>query len=287
MRIFIHADELAPGPRKKYDEGVVLYKRFCSDRKLNELDPSSAILFCQSQPSTATRWVLRRIFGTVRRYFLDNDCDDPLGGERGASCLRDLFRHSRRCFEHPPYAPGTYRRIIDSIPSTPAGRRDKALVGLIYTGRPTLRELELLDPEHCTFSNVGLHAVLVASPKRNALRLKRFPDPAYCAVALLENYYEMTGYQAPGFRVARQSGITELRLSYDGMAVAIKRRLNDAGLKPSIISLRGSMIAVAAARGAIDDDIVDQGDVRCSRTLKKWKQRGNVASGFDLRRMDF
>lgn len=285
MKVPFRADELVPKSRAHFESDVGRFRQYCLNHRLPDFNHASVIQYCESHRLDSTKSVMERIINNIRRYFLDHDHDDPLNSQ--ASIFKKILRGTPQPHEYPPYDAATYRYLIDSFPPTPAGARDKSLAGLIYTARVTMRDLVPLDPQHCTFSEAGLHAILVANPKRDHFRLKRYPDRRYCPVALLENYFELTGYEAPGFRVIRKSRITRTRMKYFGMAFSLRNRFNKAGLKGSIISLRGAMIVVAAQRGVDEDKITDQGHIRTTRTVRRWKRRGNVTVTSDMTQLGF
>jgi hypothetical protein len=80
----------------------------------------------------------------------------------------------------------------------------------------------------------------------------------------------------------------EKRLGNAGIVAAVNRRIARAtGEKPSVISLRGTMIAVAATRGADEGVIAAQGGCRTSETIERWKGRARVGPSISTERLGF
>jgi integrase len=177
--------------------------------------------------------------------------------------LDQLEAHRREKGTRPtrkaPLTVDLLRRVVDALPASAIGTRDRALLLVGFAGGFRRSELVALDVCDLTFSDEGVSVLLRRSKtdQHGAGMTKAIPfgaNESTCPVRALRAWLGARGItDGPVFR-ALDPAHMDARLSAHAVAAIVKARAEDAGLEPRNLSghsLR-SGVATSAARAGKD-----------------------------------
>jgi integrase len=219
--------------------------------------------------------------------------------------LRDTWRGIRRSLGVAPRgkAPTVtefLRAMVDTLPMSPAGVRDRALLLVGFAGAFRRSELVAIDHAHCARHRDGIIITIPFSKtdqegRADEVGLPYGAHPETCPVRALTDWIalaEITG--GPVFRpITRHDHIAPTRLTDRGVALVIKRAVSaarDAALQRGNAaladamdptryaghSLRAGFITSAAAAGVSESDIMRQSRHKRGDTLRKYIRHATV-----------
>ena len=188
------------------------------------------------------------------------------------------------------------RAIYAALPDGLLGVRDRALIGLGFSGAFRRSELVALDVADLSFVRRGLEARVRRSKTDQeghgqTKNIARGSDRTTCAVRAVRDWLELAGItEGPVFRgVDRHGNVRETRLTDRAVALILKRASTAAGLDAAEISghsLRAGFVTEAKKHGADDAAIMDQTGhkslamvQRYHRRAKKWEKPASEKLG--------
>ncbi len=178
------------------------------------------------------------------------------------------------------------REIVQALPLTAAGLRDKAiiLVGFHLAGRRS--EVAGLDVEDLREVPEGRVVLLRASKTDQEgvgveLPLPRLHEPDLCPVRSVEAWLAESGITTgPIFRMVDRNGrVRTNRLTGRAVAEVVKRRAAAVGLDPAGIgghSLRSGYCTAATVAGASEHRIAQQSRHKSLKVLRQYIRRGEL-----------
>jgi integrase len=219
--------------------------------------------------------------------------------------LRDTWRGIRRTLGNAPRgkAPTVtefLRAMVDTLPLSPSGVRDRALLLVGFAGAFRRSELVAIDHAHCARHRDGIIITIPFSKTdqeghAEEVGLPYGAHPETCPVRALTDWLALAAItHGPVFRpITRHSHIAPTRLTDRGVALVIKRavaaardaalaRGNSAlaeSLDPARYaghSLRAGFITSAAAAGVSESDIMRQSRHKRGDTLRKYIRHATV-----------
>lgn len=178
------------------------------------------------------------------------------------------------------------KQIVARISDTLLGRRDRALLLLGFTGAFRRSELVGLNVEDCVPERDGL-VVTVRRGKTDQegqgrpVGIPRGAARATCPVWALERWREAAGIETGAiFRVMNRHGhVLSKRLSGEGVALVVKRHVEQLGFDPAAFaghSLRAGLATSAAAAGKSERAIMNQTGHRSLATVRRYIREGSV-----------
>lgn len=162
------------------------------------------------------------------------------------------------------------RAMLETLPPTLAGVRDRALILIGFGAALRRSELAALNVEDVTISAQGLQVVVRHSKTDQdgegaLIAIHRGRDPRVCPVAALEAWLARSGIESgPLFRavIGRTANtLRQQRLDARTVAIIVQRAAAAAGLDPSAYaghSLRAGLATSAALAGADLQSIMRQ-----------------------------
>jgi site-specific recombinase XerD len=183
-------------------------------------------------------------------------------------------------------APATAKTVASMIRKTPAdtlaGKRDRALLLLGFSGALRRSELVALDVEHIEAAADGIILTIVRSKTDQDGRGQTVAIPngkrLKPAAALQEWLSAASLTSGPIFRQIGKGGcLVGGRLSGQAVAVIVKKYALAAGLNPDLFSghsLRAGLVTEALAQGADVLAVADQGRWRKLETVREYDRRG-------------
>ena len=178
------------------------------------------------------------------------------------------------------------REMVEHLPASPLGVRDKALLLLGYAGAMRRSELVGLDVGDVAIGDEGL-VVVIRKGKTDQAKAGRkvgipFGEhPETCPVrAVLAWLEEAELEDGPLFRAVNKHGhVMETRLSDKAVADVVKRSLVAAGKSPrgfAAHSLRAGLATQAAMNGVSERAIMDQTGHKSLAVMRRYIRDGSL-----------
>ena len=178
------------------------------------------------------------------------------------------------------------RAMVDHLPASPLGARDRALILLGFAGAMRRSELVGLDVADVAAADDGL-VVLIRRSKTDQAGVGRkigIPfgaHPGTCPVVAVRAWLRGSGIEdGPLFRpVNRHGHVLPARLSDRAVAEVVKRSLRAAGRPAGRYaghSLRAGFITQAAMAGVGERSIQDQSGHRSLAVLRRYIRDGSL-----------
>jgi site-specific recombinase XerD len=178
------------------------------------------------------------------------------------------------------------KRMLDRLPGTRVGLRDRALLLIGFAGAFRRSELVSLDVADVVFSTAGLTVALRVSKTDPEKRGRRLGIPfgsteATCPVRAVQAWLETARIvDGPVFRpLDRFQLVQPTRLSAERVALIVKRRAKAVGLDPARYaghSLRAGLATSAAAAGASERVIMSQTGHRSADMIRRYIREGSL-----------
>ena len=176
--------------------------------------------------------------------------------------------------------------MMRTLPSTPLGTRDRALLLIGFGGAMRRSELVALDLADLTVTDSGLKVLIRFSKTDQAgageeVGIHRSADPKLCPVQALQAWLALRG-QEPGalfHQITRGGRVRPFRLSDRGVARAVKTAAVTAGLNPERYaghSLRAGLATSASNAGADLMQIMNQTRHRSVDTARRYVRDAEI-----------
>jgi integrase len=176
------------------------------------------------------------------------------------------------------------KRMLEMLPATRVGLRDRALLLLGFAGAFRRSELVSLDVSDFEFASAGLIVTLRKSRTDQEGKSRRLGIPygsseQTCPVRSLQAWLESARIvDGPVFRsLDRFQRVQPGRLSDKAVALVVKRRAKAVGLDPARYaghSLRAGLATSAAAAGASERVIMSQTGHRSADMVRRYIREG-------------
>lgn len=178
------------------------------------------------------------------------------------------------------------KAILQQLPDSLLGKRDRALLLLGFTGAFRRSELVGLNVEDIEETREGLLVSIRRSKtdqesEGRQLGVPQGTDAATCPARALATWRTAAGLTSgPLFRpVNRHGQMLAGRLSGEGVAIIVKRYVEKLGYDPARFaghSLRSGLATSAAAAGKSERAIMNQTGHRSVATLRRYIRDGNL-----------
>jgi site-specific recombinase XerD len=172
------------------------------------------------------------------------------------------------------------RRMLEGIPATLLGTRDRALLALGFAGAFRRSELVALDVSDLAFTGEGLEVTIRRSKtdqegKGRKLGIPYGASPATCPVRALRTWLDAADIRKGAVlrSVNRHGTVAKTRLTDRAVAMVVKRHAEAAGLDPvrfSGHSLRAGLATSAAKAGKSERAIMAQTGHRSSAMVRRY-----------------
>ncbi len=185
-----------------------------------------------------------------------------------------------------PVLTADLKRMIETLPDTLRGTRDRALLLVGFAGAFRRSELVALDWQDVIFGAEGLTLTLRRSKTDPEGQGRKIGVPLgsrkeHCPARALEAWRDLAGGDAgPVFCPIRRDGsVVRRRLSDRAVARVVKRTAMAAGYDPALYaghSLRAGLATAAAMGGASERSIMNQTGHRSLATLRRYIREGSL-----------
>jgi len=253
--------EKAAATRKAYATDWAIFDDWCNARHLEPLPaaPETVAAFLASQADQGIKpSTLQRRTAAIRYAHKLAGQTTPTDNEAIRAVLRGIRRtHGAAPDKKAPALSEIVITMVSHCPDNLAGRRDRALILMMFAGAFRVSELVALNFEDLQETESGLK-VRIRRSKTDQEGLGQeiaiVPGRHACPIKALNTWREASGVETgPIFRRIRKNGLTEGRISTKGAALLIKKYALLSGLdatRYSPHSLRSGLATSAAERGA-------------------------------------
>ncbi|WP_310586205.1 site-specific integrase [Telluribacter humicola] len=217
-----------------------------------------------SDEATRHKWAtLSRRLAAIRKWHRLHQHPDPALDQTVQTVLEGIKRSlGTEPGQALAFEIEEFKEKIRSIPRTPVGLRERALLLVGFVGAFRRSELVALNLESIQFTREGAVVSYQGSKtnqygKTEQKALFFSPDPETCPVRALQDYTTLLNRSAgPLFvRIRKGNQITQDRLTDKQVARTTKTYL---GQEYSAHSLRASFVTIAKLNGADDSQIMQQ-----------------------------
>jgi integrase len=281
-----NADVVSANTERAYRSDWADFSAWCATRGLRPL-PSSPTDVTAYVADLVTRCrattVRRRLAAIAARHRAagmpspTSDLAVKVGAARAERALRDL--------SHPtaPLGRAELRALVDSLPPTLAGARDRAMILLGIGAGLRRSDLAALMVDDVRVEGTGL---LVCVRNRQGIVVRRaFIPPGSSAATDAPDawaaWIAASGLRSgPAFRaVDRHANIGRVRMSDTAPAAIVKRALIAAGLDPTcygVGSLRRGLVLIAARSGLAARGIAAQTGHKTLALVREYMRRDDI-----------
>jgi site-specific recombinase XerD len=275
---------------KAYAAGWRDFLGFCAERGLSPLpasDETVALYLSAMADSGAKAATIARRLVVIAQAHKGADLPTPTS----SSLVRRVHAGVRRTIGtaqsgKAPAVVTDLRKMLEKLPVTRVGLRDRAVLLLGFAGAFRRSELVSLDVADLEFSSAGLIVTLRKSKTDQEGAGRRIGIPygsteGTCPVRAVQAWLETARISdGPVFRpLDRFQRVQTTRLSDKAVALIVKRRAKAVGLDPTRYaghSLRAGLATSAAAAGASERVIMSQTGHRSADMVRKYIREGSL-----------
>lgn len=280
----------APNTLKAYRSDWADFVTWCGFRGLRSLpaDPATVALYLTALVE-AGRHVstLGRRISSISQAHKAAGFESPAGSAPVKAVMSGIRRvHGSAQKGKAPVLTDDIHRMVDTLPGSPLGARDRALLLVGFAGAFRRSELVSLDVGDVEFRAEGLMVTLRRSKtdQEGAGREIAVPygsNPDTCPVRALRAWLDASGISSGAlFRaIDRHGNLQPGRLSDKAVALVVKRCAEKAGLDASRFaghSLRSGLATAAAQAGASERSIMEQTGHKSLQMVRRYIRRGSL-----------
>lgn len=279
---------LEPNTVRAYRTDWEDFKRWCERRGASCLpaDPSDVGDYLKDLAKRLKVATIQRRYSSISRAHKEVRCENPIEHPG----VRAVMRGIRRTLgiaptKKSPLGAELLARVVERLPATLRGRRDRALLLLGFAGFLRRTELVALNVEDLSFVTRGCVIAIRRSKTdpegRGAYVGIPFGAGIFtCPVQSLQGYLTAAGIEGGAvFRSVDRRGMLGGRLNGRAVAKIVKRAVARVGLDPTPFaghSLRSGAATTAYENGASERGIMAQGRWRSVAVARDY------ASGADV-----
>lgn len=275
--------------RRAYRADWADFTGWCRAKSLNWLpsDPASLILYLTELSGKAKVATLTRRLSAISQAHQLAGHSSPTQDARVRTVMAGIRRLKGTAPEiKRPVLVAELKTILENLPASLLGTRDRALLLLGFSGAFRRSELVALDVEHLTENRDGI-VVMIGRGKTDqegqgrTVGIPRGREEATCPVHALELWCA-AGHIETGalFRVMNRHGqVLPKRLSGEGVALVLKRWVEALGYDPKTFgahSLRAGLATSAAAAGKSERAIMQQTGHKSVAMVRRYIREGNL-----------
>jgi integrase len=273
---------------------------WCNERQQLSLpaSPATVAMYLSDRANTHKTSSLQRRIASIAQMHIGNKLDDPTKSPEVKECWRGIRRTKGIAqTQKSPILVDHLKNILQLIPNTLLGKRDKALLLVGFTSAFRRSEIVALNYEDLEFSREGVIINLRKSKtdqmgEGRKVGLPYSRDSKQCPVIALKKWLELAAIKEGAiFRgVNRHSQVLPGRLTDRQVANTVKKYCEIIGLDSTLFSghsLRSGLATSAAIAGASERQIMAQTGHKNSAMVRRYIRdaevfRDNVVSKIGL-----
>jgi len=280
----------AANTRRAYRTAFADYSAWCADLDVPPLspDPVQVGMYLAGLPERALTLSTIRLRATAiaaahRASGHSLDLRHPAIASVISGIARTLGRRQRQVS---PVLASELIAILEALPSSPAGARDRALLLIGFGGALRRSELVALDLADLAEAETGIKVLVRFSKSDQEGRgeevgISRGGTPELCPVTALERWLDHRGRaHGPLFqRILKGGHIRAVRLCDRSIARIVKSAVAGAGLDPARYSghsLRAGLATSAAIAGADLTHIMNQTRHRSAEVARRYVRDADI-----------
>ncbi len=285
-----HRARRSEATRDAYERDWATFCTWCAARNFDPLpaDVATLVLYVTDLAGRCSPSTIGRQLAAIAAEHRDARVESATGHPAVADVMSGI-RRTHGSAPHRQVAPALtadVRRMVEAMPDSLIGTRDRALLLVGFAGAFRRSELVAIDVEDLAETDDGL----VVSQRRSKtdqegqgrrVGLPYGSNPATCPVRSVEAWREASGVEAGALwrSVTRHGHLGAGRLTPAAVALVVKRSAERAGLDPAKYSghsLRAGFATAAAQAGASERSIQAQTGHRSLTVLRGYIRDGSL-----------
>lgn len=262
---------------------------WCAERELEPLPatPQTVALYAADSAARVKANTISRRLSSISQAHKAADLPSPVGHHLVRTTMSGIRRAIGTAQKgKAPLLTEDLRAVVDAMPSTLAGARDRALLLLGFAAAVRRSELVALDVGDVEDTNDGLVVTIRRSKtdqegEGRKVGVPYGSTPATCPVRAVRAWLQASAISDGAlFRAIAPSGVGD-RLSDRSVALIVKRRVEAAGLDPRRFaghSLRAGLATSAARGGATERAIMAQTGHKSLAVMRRYIRDGTLFS---------
>ena len=279
----------AENTNRAYRSDWADFTAWCDSHGVESLPaaPETVALYITDRAATLKASTIQRRIVAISQAHQAAGVDSPTGSAVVRTVWRGIRRTLGTAYDQKSAATvDVVRAMVNTLPATVAGCRDRAILLLGFAGAFRRSELVALDMDDLDIHADGVTVTIRKSKtdqegagRQVGIPYGRNPHtcPVRALVAWIEELAETTG---PVFRAVTQRGkIAAERLSDRSVALTVKKAARAAGYDPAGFaghSLRSGLATSAAAVGVSERDIMAQTGHKSERMVRRYIRAGSL-----------
>jgi site-specific recombinase XerD len=251
-------------------------------------EPATVGLYAAELAATHKASTITRRLASISRYHRNHNWYNPASMKYAAVCevVRGIRREKgTRPEAKAPLSTDELRRMVATLPDTPHGRRDRALLLIGFAGGFRRSELAVLDMADVQDTADGLK-VLIRRSKNDQdgegrpIGIPYGSDPRTCPVRALRTWIKTSGIsEGPIFRHFHNQKMGTKAISPQTVALVVKHAAERAGIDSACLaghSLRSGLATTAARNGASERSIMRQTGHKSVQMVRRYIREGEL-----------
>ncbi len=282
-------ESIPANTRRAYATDWNHFRNWCQKRSRGPLPASADTVSAYLAALSKTHAIatMRRRLTTIGKLHRTAGKDDPTGDQRVKQVWRGILRSKGEAQRgKKPLLVDDLRRMMDALPRTLQGQRDRAILLLGFAGGLRRHELVALDVEDLEEVEEGLvvHVLRSKTDQTGKGSKKGIPygkNAKTCPVrAVISWLREAEIYEGPIFRPLSKHGtLRRTRLTAQSVALVVKNAFRVIGKRPrdySAHSLRSGLVTAAAIGGADERTIMKHTGHRSVQMVRRYIRDANL-----------
>ncbi len=279
----------ADNTKRAYQSDWRKFEQWCIGYSVQALPASveTVALYLTEQAQTCKTSTLQRYLVSISQAHKLNSYAPPTQDERVRTILKGIKRTKGTAQQaKAPVVTSTLRTLIDALPDTLVGLRDRALLLVGFAAALRRSELVSLDVEDVQFAREGLVITLRKSKTDQEQQGRKIgvpygSHPVTCPVRALQEWLEQSQITSGAlFRaVNKHQQVQSKRLTDQSVALVVKRAAQGAELDASQFSghsLRAGLATAAAQAGVSERAIMQQTGHHSVMLVRRYIREGSL-----------
>ncbi len=279
----------ADNTKRAYQSDWRKFEQWCIGYSVQALPASveTVALYLTEQAQTCKTSTLQRYLVSISQAHKLNSYAPPTQDERVRTILKGIKRTKGTAQQaKAPVVTSTLRTLIDALPDTLVGLRDRALLLVGFAAALRRSELVSLDVEDVQFAREGLVITLRKSKNDQEQQGRKIgvpygSHPVTCPVRALQEWLEQSQITSGAlFRaVNKHQQVQSKRLTDQSVALVVKRAAQGAELDASQFSghsLRAGLATAAAQAGVSERAIMQQTGHHSVMLVRRYIREGSL-----------
>lgn len=268
---------------RAYTTDMRQYEAWCQANQyaLLPLSPVTLVEYVTFLGRQRSYFTVQRHLASLAKYHRLHELESPTTNEQFKVFMKGFkLKKTVRQKQAPDFSVREFRKALDTLPDTPSGLRNRAILLLGFTGAFRRSELADLDINHLLIDETGMVIRLDRSKTNQFGEVEEKAvtyahDEDYCPIHAVQQWLSLLP-RATGplfVRIRKGERITDQRLSDEWVNVLVRAHLGEGY---TAHSLRASFVTVAKANGADDLEVMNQTKHRTTTMIQRYDRRRNI-----------